>query len=83
MAQQEEFLVRRPERERPVGVPTATLSDFLDVFLDSMVVAPHGRRVSSYTGYLNPIECVLEMHHGDTGKLCALFLKMWLRARQI
>ncbi len=43
-------------------------AEVLDVFLGSMVVAPHGRRVSSYTVYINPIECLLEMHHGGDGK---------------
>ena len=40
LRQLEECLSLRPEWEQPVGLPTATISDFLEVFLGSMVVCP-------------------------------------------
>ncbi len=39
--------------------------------------------MASYNLYVNPIEQILEMHHGAKPKLCAHFLKMYLRAREL
>jgi hypothetical protein len=77
-------------------LPTATVADFLAIFLGSMVLTPHGRRVSSYNLYLNPIEQIIEnknlrflekrsffLHHGGEARLCKLFSKMSARARAL